>query len=158
MKQLILMAALAFGTAMGGSAAMAGETEFDHLWQEPARGTQTRKDLMSAIRPIAEWKLGAPVQFVVQELRVSGDVAFAMLQAQRPGGAQIDLVNTPANQRGELYIEDMDGARFDVLFKKSGNMWVAVDWSLGATDAWWAWKPHCDFFAPVIADFCAYVE
>lgn len=144
-------AAVVVAGVLTGLPAAAGE---DERWYEPARGTQERRDLMDAIRPIAEWKLGAPVQFVVQELRVYQNTAFAMLAAQRPGGAQIDLAATPAAQRGELYLEDMDGARFDVLYRKSGNMWVAVEWSLGATDAWWAWGPTCEVFYGVILDYC----
>ncbi|GAA6182282.1 hypothetical protein [Shimia sp.] len=149
LKRVILAATVAVCTV--GSA-------WAQSWTEPARGSQQRKDLMSAVRPIAEWQLGAPVQFVVNELRVSGDIAFAMLQAQRPGGQPIDLEQTPGNARGEMYVEDMDGARFDVLYKKSGNMWVAVTWTLGATEAWWSWKPICDAFGPVIEDYCQYVE
>lgn len=53
-------------------------------WEEPARGSETRSALLDAIRPIAEWKLGAPVQFVVHHLRRDGDVAFAGLAAQLP--------------------------------------------------------------------------
>lgn len=123
-------------------------------WQEPARGTQTRRDLMDAVRPIAEWQLGAPVQFVVHELRQVGDLAFGTLGAQRPGGGRIDLFAAPANLRGEIYPDHMDGAVYTILFKKSGNMWGAVAWSLGATDAWWAWEPTCRAFGPVIEDFC----
>ncbi|WP_093094843.1 hypothetical protein [Shimia aestuarii] len=123
-------------------------------WEEPARGTATRAALMDAIRPHAEWQLGAPVQFVVEDLRRADDIAFASLRAQRPGGGAINLYDTPAYQRGELYPEDMDGAWYHVLYKKSGSTWVAVQWSLGATDVWWAWAPTCRVFRPVIAEFC----
>lgn len=44
MKRLILAGVLAV-TAAGSALAQS--------WQEPARGTQIRKDMMSAIRPIA---------------------------------------------------------------------------------------------------------
>lgn len=111
-------------------------------WEEPARGTETRKALMDAIRPTAEWHLGAPVEFVVSDLRRAGNVAFASLRAQRPGGRVIDIRETPAFARGE-----QDGS-FDitdihVLYKKSGNTWVAVHHSFGATDVWWSWGPLC---------------
>jgi len=123
-------------------------------WYEPERGTQVRRDLMDAVRPIAEWQLGAPVQFVVTELRVYEDIAFAMLTAQRPGGGEIDLDTSPLAWRVELNVDDMDGARYDVLYRKSGNMWVAVEWSLGATDAWWAWEHTCEAFYEVIPEWC----
>ena len=48
-------------------------------WDTPARGTQLRSDLMNAIRPAVEADLGAPVIFVVQDLRYAGNVAFAAL-------------------------------------------------------------------------------
>jgi len=128
-----------------------------HAWEEPARGTDTRKALMDAIRPFAEWQLGAPVQFVVHDLRRAGDVAFAALSAQRPGGAAIDLFQTPAVQRGE---EDgsFDITEIHVLYKKSGNTWVAVHRSFGATDAWWSWGPLCAEFRAVTPDACRGVE
>ena len=123
-------------------------------WEEPARGTATRAALMDAIRAHAEWQLGAPVEFVVEELRRSGDIAFASLKAQRPGGGPINLYDTPAYLRDQLYPEDMNGTWYHVLYKKSGATWVAVQWSLGATEAWWAWEPTCRAFRPVISEYC----
>jgi hypothetical protein len=70
----VLIACLA--AAMVAAAPAAG-------WEEPARGTKTRKALMDAVRPHVEWSLGARVEFVVGKLRRSGDVAYAELTAQR---------------------------------------------------------------------------
>ena len=69
-------------------------------WVEPKKGTDTRKALMDAIRPHIEWHLGKPIQFVVEDLRVSGNVGFGTLSPQRPGGAKIDLMNNldPENE------------------------------------------------------------
>ncbi|WP_294230537.1 hypothetical protein [uncultured Shimia sp.] len=146
MKRLILagvLAVAAAGTALAQS------------WQEPARGTQTRKDLMSAIRPIAEWRLGAPVQFVVKDLRVAGDVGYGRLYAQRPGGAKIDLNATPISQRmGGAFFEDWEEPYIDVMYKKSGNMWVAVEYTLSASEAWWASPAYCAAFGPVLTEWC----
>lgn len=103
---------------------------------EPARGSDLRADLMSALRPHAEWALGAPVQFIIHDLRVSGDVAFASISAQRPGGAPIDLHQTPLAAQNPDWIEDMDGATLQALLEKSGRVWVAVHHEIGATDAW----------------------
>ena len=69
------------------------------------RGTALRAALMDAVRPHVEWRLGAPVQFVVRDLRVAGDVGFASLWPQRPGGAQIDLYQTPGYARGDLIVD-----------------------------------------------------
>ncbi|MGK7752335.1 MULTISPECIES: hypothetical protein [unclassified Roseovarius] len=123
-------------------------------WEEPARGSATRGALMDAIRPIAEWKLGAPVQFVVHDLRREGNVAFAGLTAQRPGGGAIDPRQTPAVARGE---EDgsFDISEIFVLYKKSGDTWVAVHYSFGATDAWWSWEPLCREYRAVTPGACA---
>lgn len=123
-------------------------------WDTPARGTETRTALMDAIRPIAEWRLGAPVQFVVHDLRRAGDVAFASLRAQRPGGVKIDIRETPTFRRGE---EDgsFDITDIHVLYKRSGTTWVAVHHSFGATDVWWSWGPLCQQFRAVTPEVCA---
>ena len=41
-----------------------------YAWEEPSRGTADRSELMDAIRPHIEWELGAPVEFVIDQLRV----------------------------------------------------------------------------------------
>lgn len=148
------MKALIVAIGMALAVAATGTTAVGEQWHEPERGTQVRRDLMDAVRPIAEWQLGAPVQFVVHELRLAGDIAFGTLSAQRPGGGIIDLANAPASQRGDFYASDLDGALYNVFYKKSGDMWVAVEWTIGATDAWWAWEPMCRAFGPVIEEFC----
>lgn len=148
-----------FGLALGfvvGFASFAGAQD----WHEPARGTQTRKDVMDAIRPLAEWQLGAPVQFVVDQLRVSNDRVLAFLSPQRPGGAPIDVYNLPAVKRGEWqvdgdgYLADMDGVSIMALLVKSGNTWVAQHFSIGATDLWIADPEICGDYLAVMSDFC----
>lgn len=123
-------------------------------WDEPARGTKTRGALMDAMRPHAAWVLGPGIEFVVYDLRRSGDLAFANVWPQRPGGAAIDLARTPAALRGELEIEMMDGVAMQALFQKSGDTWVAVHWAIGATDVWYAWPALCDIWRPVIPNAC----
>lgn len=127
-------------------------------WEEPERGTATRKALMDALRPHAEWQLGAPVEFVVHDLRRAGDLAFAMVRAQRPGGGQIDIYATPAYRRGELEPEIQDGTELQALYRKVGATWVAVHWALGATDVWFAWGPLCRAYRPVIGEFCRGID
>ena len=124
-------------------------------WQEPARGTPTRKALMDALRPHAMWLLGSPVEFVVDELRQSGNLAFAAVSPQRPGGGAIDLYETPGYQRGELDPDSMDGVSMQALYFKSGETWVAVEWSLGAQDVWFAYEPICAVWRKVIPEVCA---
>jgi len=131
-----------------GSAALA------QSWYEPARGTPERRDLMDAIRPHVEWVLGAPVEFVVDELRVSGNLGFAMLTAQRPGGAPIDVGRTPGLEWGMFEPDLGDPTQVQVLYKKSGAVWVAVHHGLASTDVWFAWEPFCREYRPVIPDYC----
>lgn len=123
-------------------------------WHEPARGSAERAALMDAIRPHAEWQLGAPVEFVVHDLRVAGPLGFASLYAQRPGGAAIDLYQTPAFRRGSLSPEEIDGASLQALYWRSGNTWVAVHWVIGATDVWWAEPELCSVWRAVTPEAC----
>ncbi|MFZ5961884.1 hypothetical protein ACOXXX_02945 [Thalassococcus sp. BH17M4-6] len=123
-------------------------------WSTPDRGTATRAALMDALRPHAEWQLGAPVVFVVSDLRVQGDVAFGNLRATRAGGGEIDLYRTPDYRRGLIDPEYMDGPRYQALFRRSGDTWVAVHWALGATDAWWYNPEFCPLWQSVIPEVC----
>jgi hypothetical protein len=132
------------------AAPAAAETFF-----EPKRGSELRADLMSAIRPHAEWALGKPVQFVIHDLRTDGAVAFAMVTAQRPGGQQIDLARTPLALRDGEYVDDMDGATMQALLVKSGRVWVAVEHTIGATEAWWDYPArYCADWASVLPHTC----
>jgi hypothetical protein len=121
---------------------------------EPNRGSETRAALMDAIRPHIEWELGQPIEFVVNQLRVSGAVGYASLSPQRPGGAQIDLWRTPGTIRGTLDPNFMDGAAVIVLYEKRRNTWVAVHHSIGATDVWFMGNEYCAYYGAVIPEFC----
>ncbi|MBU2865562.1 hypothetical protein [Pacificibacter marinus] len=129
-------------------------------WSEPTRGSKVRQDLMDAIRPHAEWQLGAPVQFVVDTLRLSGDRALAFLSPKRPGGGPIDVTTVPAVLRGDWrvdgdgYLEDMDGLSIMALLVKSGDTWVAQHFSIGATDLWISAPDICADYIIVMSDFC----
>lgn len=123
-------------------------------WEEPARGSQARSNMLSAVRPHVEWALGSPVEFVVWDLRVSGDVGFASVMAQRPGGAEIDMIDTPAVRRGDLDPGVVDGPSVQALLQKSGNVWVATHHAIGATDVWYAWDGFCPLWHSVLTEFC----
>lgn len=139
-KALALLSVLAAGPALA--------------WDEPARGTELRADLMDAIRPLAAWNLGDPVEFVVHQLRVEGDVAFASVIAQRPGGAAIDMLQTPMVHRNDLDPEIADGATIQALYQRQGRMWVPVQFAIGATDVWYSWDAYCPIWGPVLPEFC----
>ncbi len=139
--------AVGFSVVLAGSVAAQG-------WVTPERGSATRAQLMDAIRPHAEWMLGAPVEFVVNDLRLLGDHAFAMLVAQRPGGGTIDVLKTPMVARGEFDPYLADTPHIEVLYVKSGDTWVALHWAIGATDVWYAWEPICAPFRALIPEVC----
>jgi len=120
----------------------------------PERGSETRSGMMDAMRVFAEEELGAPVEFVVYDLRVSGDIGFGAVQAQRPGGGEIDLYTTPGFAAGTIEPDMMDGSSMQALLRRSGRTWVAVHWAIGATDVWFAYAPFCRRYSAVISDYC----
>jgi hypothetical protein len=61
------------------------------VWQTPADGSADRKALLDARCPQAEESVGAPVEFVVDQARISGSLACVVVSPQRPGGGRIDL-------------------------------------------------------------------
>lgn len=105
--------------------------------REPARGTPERAALMDAIRPLVEVRTGAPVEFMVVRLRVSGDWAFAIVDPQRPGGAPIDPARTIYGEDAEY----MDGLRTYALLVRANGRWNIVDYAVGPTDAFWDGNP-----------------
>lgn len=122
-------------------------------WTEPARGSPDRSALMDALRPHAEWIYGAPVQFVVDSLRMDGNVAFAAVRVQRPGGDGIDVAATPGWAEG-YFLPDADHTSGQALYWKSGATWVAVHVTFGATDVWWAQPRLCQDYGQVIPEVC----
>ncbi len=133
---------------------LAGGLANAQSWSEPKRGTATRTALMDALRPHAEWQLGAPVEFVVHDLRRAGNLAYASITAQRPGGHVINQYKTPGYRRGDIDPEFSDGTSIQALYRKSGETWVAVHWAIGSTDVWFAYDEMCRTYAPVIPEFC----
>lgn len=120
-------------------------------WSEPPRGSAERRALMDAVRPHVEAMLGAPIEFVVGRLRQDGDVAFAMLSPQRPGGGKIDLTRAPVLLR-DGYLPD--NTEVQALYRRSGNTWVAVHWSVGATDVWFSAPEFCRDWRAVLPEYC----
>lgn len=123
-------------------------------WQEPARGTELRADLLNAIRPLMEWNLGAPVEIVVHSLRVAGDLAFVSAYGQRPGGGAIGIEGTRITRRDGFDPHVFDGPTITALLQRAGRMWVAVRWEIGATDLWFASPEYCETWRPVLNESC----
>lgn len=123
-------------------------------WSAPARGTAERGAMMDAMRPLAEWNLGAPVEFVVHDLRVDGRAGFASVTPQRPGGKAIDIRQTPMVRRDGMEPDYIEGVNLQALLMKEGQTWVAVHWAIGATDVWWADRRFCGQWGRVIPEVC----
>lgn len=136
--------ALAFFLASG---AIAQTTPF-----EPPRGSDLRRALLDTIRPLAIFDLGAPVEFRVLELSVDGDIAFARLMAQRPGGGEINMQSTPMVIWRQADPHEYDGPRFEAFYLRDGDRWQVVDYALGATDVWW-WGYRCETFGTLLREY-----
>jgi hypothetical protein len=143
---MTMLRTLALMAALSASPALA--------WQEPPRGSDLRADLMDAIRPLAEWYLNPPVEFVVHEARVQGDRAFVSLHAQRPGGGVIDPATAPGVLRGEVDGFAGDPTTMQALLQRSGRMWVAVHYGIAATDVWYSDPDFCPGWGGVLPEFC----
>src|SRR2546422_805860 len=60
----------------------------------PPRGSALRAELMDALRPTVMAEIGGPIEFVVTDLRVMREWAYAYVRPQRPGGTPIDWSGT----------------------------------------------------------------
>lgn len=102
--------------------------------ETPPPGSPQRAAIMDAIRGIAVAELGGPVEFVVNDLRVLGEWAYADVTPQRPGGGEIFYVYT-------RYQAQVDAGAFDhsavVLLRETPAGWLVYQYVLGATDVQW---------------------
>jgi hypothetical protein len=122
------------------------------LAQGPARvieQSSQRAAILAALRPRATRDLGPPVEFVVSEFRQQGNIAFAFVTAQRPGGRAIDLTRTPVGKDGGA--EEMDGPTIQAFFKRVGGVWRVDLYAIGATDVWYMDPVICATYARVMS-------
>jgi len=104
---------------------------------EPPRGSAERRDILNAIRPMVEARVGPPVEFVVSWMRSGAGWAFVNVNPQRPGGSKIDpFLTTFASQA-----EYMDGLSTYALLRFQYNRWNLVDFVVGPTDVFWQGDP-----------------
>ncbi|MCB1486905.1 MAG: hypothetical protein KDJ88_05535 [Bauldia sp.] len=100
----------------------------------PPRGSPLRAAILDGLRPMVEAEVGAPVEFVVEDLRVIGEWAFAYVTPQRPGGGEIFYVYT-------RYQAAVDEGMFDdqvyALLRETPAGWLVYEYRLGATDVPW---------------------
>lgn len=116
------------------------------------RGAALRGELLDTLRPLVEYDLGAPVQFVVTSLQVDGDRAFARVTAQRPMGAPIDMNTTPMVQRDGLPLDTIDGPRIEAFFHQTVARWEVVEYVIGATNVWW-WGYDCKHYGALLSEW-----
>ncbi len=107
----------------------------------PKRGTEERTDVLNAIRPLIEARVGPPVEFVVDRLRIYQGWVFVVVNPQRPGGIAIDT--TDKNYR---LSEFQDGLHTYVLLKYAYKRWNIVDYAIGPTDVFWEGDPLYEQF------------
>lgn len=111
----------------------------DHLQPEamaqPRSGSALRVELLNTVRPEFERETGGPIEFVVRHLNVIGEWAYGEVQAQRPGGKEIDWSRT---RYGEDFAAGMfDPAASDFLLRRSPSGWMIVEFAMGPTDVVW---------------------
>lgn len=100
----------------------------------PPPGSELRKELLGALRPPVEKRLGPNVEFKVTLVRVQRDWAFVIADPQRKGGKPIDGRRIFGEHFG-----NMDGLRVEGVLRNRRGRWVVVDHAIGATDVW-----YCD--------------
>lgn len=88
--------------------------------------------VLDALRPVIEAKLGPHVEFVVHAFRAEDGWAFVMADPQRRGGRAID-----GHRYFGEHFENMDGLRVDAVLNKRRGRWHVVDFAIGATDVWY---------------------
>lgn len=104
---------------------------------EPARGTAERAEILNALRPMLEARLGPPVEFVVDWMRSGNGWAFVQVSPQRPGGGAINLRQTTYAEQAEY----MDGIGTFALLRLQYDRWNLIDFAVGPTDVFWQGDP-----------------
>ena len=120
--------------------------------ETPAPGTPLRQEIMDTIRVLAGFDLGPPIEFVVIQLEVDGNRAFARVMAQRPGGTPISIVETPMVQRDQMPIDLIDGPRMEAFLVNANGKWYVDAYAIGATDVWWIGPPFCGNYAQFLPE------
>jgi len=128
MKKLII-AVLAFGGLMPFLSTVAVAQV-----QVVGRANPERKPIMDALRPAAKKDLGPPVEFVVRTLNISGNFAYAEVEAQRKGGGRIDIARTPFGRSNTDALDFVDCCHIQSILLKKKGRWVEIERTAFATD------------------------
>lgn len=125
-RALALMIALCAGLFASQAVAQSVTT--------PAPGTPLRAEILNAVRGIAQAELGAPIEFVVNDMRVLGEWAFVELHPQRPGGDEIFYVYTRYQAAWDAGALDQ---QLTALLRQTPVGWLVYEYNFGATDVVW---------------------
>lgn len=119
---------------------------------EPERGDPLRTLLLDTLRPSAEQAYGAPVEFMVETMRIVGDRAFVVVDAQRPGGQLIDWSQTPGVLAGDISLLSGDPGDIQAIMQLRDRRWVIERLVFHPTEAWWL--EDCDRWGGLFPDQC----
>jgi hypothetical protein len=104
----------------------------------PPRGSPLRAALMDTLRPTVMAEIGGPIEFVVTDLRVMQQWAYAYVRPQRPGGSPIDWNRTKYRQ--DMALGTMSDGVMALLYH-NGARWQIVEYVIGPSDvAWDGWR------------------
>jgi hypothetical protein len=124
----IWMAALTALAVAGFSTAASAQVE------TPPQGSPVRAAILEAIRGVAVAELGGPIEFVVNDIRVLGEWAYADVHPQRPGGGEIFYTYTRYQAAWDAGALDQTAV---VLLRETPAGWLVFEYSFGATDVQW---------------------
>lgn len=101
----------------------------------PVAGSSERSEILEAARLPLQQKLGQPVQFVVETLKVDGDWGFLFARMQGESGGDIDYSRTSlAGAAEQGYVSQ----QFAGLMHRQNDGWVVWAEATGPTDMAWA--------------------
>ena len=116
----------------------------------PQPGTPVRSAILDSVRIIAAYDLGGPIEFVVTSLEIDGDVGLFRGAAQRPGGQQIEITQTPMVTRDDIPVDFIDGPTVEAFVKRLDGHWYIDAYAVGATDVWWIGPPYCADYSTLL--------
>ena len=134
------------------SSASSDQDWFGRGMFEPGRDTDLRAGILRALRPRVEVSFGAPVEFMVDEMRVADDRAYVRAFAQRPGGSAIEIESTPHyRENGPSFSEDYRVV--SAILRYVEGRWVGEPVIFGASEAYWL--EDCPVLADLMPETCA---
>ena len=112
----------------------------------PKRGNPLRKAVLDGLRGPIQKDLGQKVIFIVDDIRVVGDWAYAQVSPVQPNSKPIDFSKT----RHKEALEEgyFDGPGTYALLRKQGGQWVTLTYQVGPTDVCWLGWSEAPYNAP----------